>query len=77
MASPYIVSYVLHAANVDKEYSMRTDTDGKFRIGNSLVTIDQDSNEIIQGVPYRGTKGLFELLTRKKVHCNQYGYEHV
>ena len=43
------------------------DTEGKFRIGNSLVTIDHDSNVIIQGVPYRATKGLFELLTRKKV----------
>ena len=42
VASPYIASYVLHAANVDKDYGMRRDTDGKFRIGNSLVTIDQD-----------------------------------
>ena len=67
VASPYIASYVLHAANVDRDYGMRRDTDGKFRIGNSLVTIDQDSNVNIQGVPYRGTKGLFELLTRKKV----------
>ena len=46
VASPYIASYVLHAANVDKDYGMRRDTDGKFRIGNSLVTIDQDSNVI-------------------------------
>ena len=67
VASPYIASYVLHSANVDKDYGMRRDTDGKFRIGNALVTIDQDSNVIIQGVPYRGTKGLFELLTCKKV----------
>jgi len=59
VASPYIASYVLHAANVDKEYGMGTDTNGKFRIGNSLVTTDQDSNVIIQGVPYRSTKGLF------------------
>jgi len=66
VASPYIASYVLHAANVDK-YGMGRDTDGKFRIGISVVTIDQDSNVIIQVVPYRGSKGLFELLTRKKV----------
>ena len=57
----------MHAANVDKEYGIRRDTDVKFRIGNSVVTIDQDSNVIIHGVPYRGTKGLFELLTRKRV----------
>jgi len=67
VASPNIASYVMHSANVDKDYGMRRDTDGKFRIGNSVVPIDQDSNVIIQGVPCRGTKGLFELLTRKRV----------
>jgi len=67
VASPYIASYVLHAADLDIDYGMRRDVDGKFRISNSVVTINQDSNVIIQGVPYRGTKGLFELLTRKNV----------
>ena len=67
VASPYIASYVFHAADVDKDYGMRRDVDGKFRIGNSVVKIDHKPNVIIQGVPYKGTKGLFELLTRKKV----------
>jgi len=67
VAGPYIASYVFHAAYVDKDYGVRRDVDGKFRIGNSVVKIDQDSDVIIQGVHYKGTKGLFELLTRKKV----------
>ena len=67
MASPYIASYVLHTADGDKDYGMRRDVDGTFRIGNSAVQIDRNSNVIVQGVPYKGTKGLFELLTRKKV----------
>ena len=29
--------------------------------------IDQDSNVFVKGKSYRGTRGLFELLTRKKV----------
>ena len=67
VASPYIASYVFHTADVDKDYGKRRDVDRKFRIGNSVVTIDPDSNVVIQGVTYRGTKGLFELLTRKRV----------
>jgi len=46
---------------------MRRDVDGAFRIGNSASQIDRNSNKIVQGVPYKGTKGLFELLTHKKV----------
>ena len=46
---------------------MRRDVDGTFRIGNAEVEIDQDSNVFVQGKLYEGTRGLFELLTRKKV----------
>ena len=67
VASPYISSYVFHETDVDKDYGMRRDADGTFRIGNSVVQIDRNSNVIVQGVPYRGTTNLFQLLTRKKV----------
>ena len=67
VASPYIASYVFHGADVDKDYCMRRDADGTFRIGNSSIQIDRNSNMIVHGIPYKGTKGLFELLTRKKV----------
>jgi len=46
---------------------MRRDHDGTFRIGNANVEIDQDSNVIVKGISYKGTRGLLELLTRKKV----------
>ena len=46
---------------------MRRDADGSFRIGNAEVVMDQDSNVFVKGKSYRGTRGLFELLTRKKV----------
>jgi len=65
VASPYIASYVLHASDVDKDFGMRRDIDGVFIIGNANVEIDSDTNVIVKGVSYKGTKGL--LLTRKKV----------
>jgi len=47
---------------------MRRDSDGTFGIGNAEVVIDQDSNVLVKGKSYRGTRGLFELRTRKKVY---------
>jgi len=49
VASPYIASYILHTADVDKDYGMRRDVDGIFRIGNSAVQIDGNSNVNVQG----------------------------
>ena len=46
---------------------MRRDADGTFRFANSEVEIDRNSNVFVQGKSYKGTSGLFEILTRKKV----------
>ena len=46
---------------------MRRDAYGLFRIGNAEVVIDQESNVFAKGKSYRGTPGLYELLTRKEV----------
>jgi hypothetical protein len=46
---------------------MRRDVDGKIRIGNAAIVINQDSNVDIKGKSYKGTRGLFELLMRNKV----------
>ena len=59
--------YVFRTGNIDKDFGMRRDVDGTFRIGVAEVEIDQDSNVFVQGKSYKGTRGLFELLTRKKV----------
>jgi hypothetical protein len=37
-------------------------------IRNSIVDVDDESNVYIQGKRFKGTKGLWELLTRKKVN---------
>jgi len=67
VASPYIASYVFHASDVVNDFGMRRDVDGAFRIGNANVEIDQDSNVFVKGISYKGTRELFELLTRMKV----------
>jgi hypothetical protein len=46
---------------------MRRDADGTLRIVDADVEIEHDSNAIVQGKSYKGTRGLFEMLTRKKV----------
>ena len=66
VASPYVSAYIYRTGNVDRDFGMRRVADGSFRIGNAEVVIDQDSNVFVQGISYRGTRGLFELLTRKK-----------
>jgi len=67
VASPYISAYVYRRGNLDRDSGIRRDTNGQFRIGKAIVDIDQDSNVFVLGKSYKGTRGLFELLTRKKV----------
>ena len=68
VASPYGSSYVYRSRNFDKDFGIRRETEGSFRISNSIVDIDPQSNVYVQGKMYEGTPGLFELLTRKKVN---------
>ena len=67
IASPYFSAYVYRKGNLDRDYGMRRVADGSFRIGNAELVIVQDSNVFVKGKSYRRTRGLFELLTRKKV----------
>ena len=67
VASPYVSAYVYRIEKVDRDFGMRRDADGSFRIGNAEVVIDQESTVFVKGKSNRGTR-VFELLTRKKVH---------
>jgi hypothetical protein len=64
-ASPYLAPYAHESDSLVKEYGLRNDGD-KYRIGNSTVTIDADSNIYIKDKHFKGTEGLWDLLTRKK-----------
>ena len=68
MASPYVAAYVFRTGNVNKDFRMRRNVDGTFLIADADVEIDQDSKVIVHGKSYKGARGLFELLTRKKLN---------
>jgi hypothetical protein len=65
IASPYRTPYLYNKSFHDKEYGIRKDDD-TFIIGDSAINVDSKSDIIIHDKTFRGTKGLWELLTRKK-----------
>jgi len=69
LASPYVSPYLYESKwrGLDTEYGMRRVGDG-FMIGDSRVGMDRDGNIHIKNVEFPATKGLWELLTRKKVN---------
>jgi len=67
IASPYIVPYFYNKRFLDTQYGIRKVGDS-FKIGDSDVLLDTDSDITIKGQEFRGTKGLWELLTRKNVN---------
>jgi len=64
IASPYIVPYLYNRRYLDTQYGLRKDGES-FKIGDSTVLVDPDSDITIKGREFRGTTRLWELLTRK------------
>jgi hypothetical protein len=63
--SPYLAPYAYDSDSLDKQYGIRKDGD-KYRIGNSIVIRDEDSNIYLKDKQFKGTEGLWDVLTRKK-----------
>jgi len=69
IASPYILPYLSkrhRRRHLDIRYYIRKDGDS-FKIGDSTVLVDTDSDITIKGKEFRGTTGLWLLWTRKSV----------
>jgi len=68
LASPYVSPYLYESKkrSLDTVYGIRKDGD-VFMIGDSQVVVDRDGNIHINNVEFPATKGLWELLTRKRV----------
>jgi len=68
LASPYVSPYLYESKkrSLDTVYGIRRDGD-VFMIGDSQVGVDRDGNIHINNVKFPATKGLWELLTRKRV----------
>jgi len=66
-ASPYLMPYVYKRRFLDTQYGIRKDGD-KFKIGNSPVLVDQDGDITIKENEFRGSEGLWNLLTRMNMN---------
>jgi hypothetical protein len=72
LASQYITPYLYRGGtNHDREYGLRRDSDRQFRVGNLKIEIDTYSNIFIANKRFKGTKGLFEVLTRNKIRRSE------
>ena len=69
IASPYLSPYVHKRGVLDSEYGMRKVGD-KFFIGNSDMTVDTNSDFYKRNKHFKGTRGLWELFTPKKVNTD-------
>jgi hypothetical protein len=57
IASPYLTPDVYNKRFLDKQYGLRKER-GNFKIGDSVVTVDIDSDVYIKGPRFKGTEGL-------------------
>jgi len=67
VASPYLMPYVYKRRFLDTQYGVRKEGN-TFMIGDSPVLVDTSGDITIKDRLFRGTKGLWELLTRKNVN---------
>jgi len=67
IACPYLNPYMHNARFLDKQYGIRREDHRRFMIGHSVLTVDDTSDISINGRHFKGTRGLWELLTRKNI----------
>ena len=47
IASGYVTSYLYNRSYLDKDFGIRKDADGQFRIGKSLIEFDENSDVFV------------------------------
>jgi len=67
VASLYLMPYVYKNRFLDTQYGVRKDDD-MFMIGDSPIVVDTDGDITLKERVFKGSKGLWELLNRKKVN---------
>jgi hypothetical protein len=68
LASPYLKPFLSTRGHSALNHYGIQRAGGNFIIGDSIISVDRDSNLTIKGKHYKGTRGLWELLTRKDVN---------
>ena len=66
MADSYLNPYLHKRSFLDTQYGIRKEGD-VFMIGDTQVSEDKDSDITVKGKHFKGTQGLWQLLTRRKV----------
>jgi hypothetical protein len=66
-AGPYLTPYLYDKGFLDRQYGLLKH-DGNFKIGDSNVSVDNDGAMYIKEQHFKGTSGLWELLTRKRIN---------
>ena len=67
IASPYTVPYFYNKRFLDTQHGIRK-VGNSFTIRDSAILVDTYSDITIQGQEFRGTTGLWDLLTGKNVN---------
>jgi len=67
VASPYLMPYVYKRRSLDTQYGVCKDGD-MFMIGDSPLVVGTGTDIMIKEGVIKGSKGLWELLTRKKMN---------
>ena len=67
MAGQFLSPHLKDTKLLDTRYGIRREGE-HLKIGNSTVTVDNASNLIVRGKQFKGTEGLWTLLTRKDVN---------
>jgi len=67
LSSPYLMPYVFKRRFLDTQFGVRKDG-AMFMIGYSPIMVDTGGDITIKDRVYTGSKGLWALLTRKKVN---------
>ena len=62
--------------NLDNNFGIQI-IDGNYMLGNKMITIDDASNIIVDGVLYPGTDGLWSLIMKKKPNQKVYDFDDI
>jgi hypothetical protein len=60
LACPYLKPYLHNARCLDKQYGIQREDDGRFMIGDFILTVDVTSDICINGRHFKTTHGLWE-----------------
>jgi len=70
LARKYLEKYSQRKGDADTTFGIRRE--GKYFLGRKRVVIDNDSNLLVDGKRYKGTRGLWQLIVKKEPETGVY-----